>query len=83
MDTNIKNLVKIKGDADLNILAKKMEVMKGGSLMAYGIDQQGWMGQDVLIKIKSVLMDSHQELRIDHLKENLGIAFIVNKTAQI
>jgi hypothetical protein len=60
-----------------------MEVMKGGSLMAYGIDQQGWMGQDVLIKIKSVLMDSHQELRIDHLKENLEIAFIVNKTVQI
>jgi hypothetical protein len=75
--------VKIKWDADLNILAKKMEVMKGGSLMAYGIDQQGWMGQDVLIKIKNVLMDLYQEVRIDHLKENLGIAFIVNKTVQI
>jgi hypothetical protein len=60
-----------------------MEVMKGGSLMAYGIDQQGWMGQDVLIKIKSVLMDSHQELRKNHLKVNSGIAFIVNKTVQI
>jgi hypothetical protein len=83
MDTNIKNLVKIKWDADLDILAKKMEVIKGGSLMAYGIDQQGWMGQDVLIKIKNVLMDLYQEVRIDHLKENLGIAFIVNKTVQI
>jgi hypothetical protein len=82
MDTNIKNLVKIKWDADLDILAKKMEVIKGGSLMAYGIDQQGWMGQDVLIKIKNVLMDLYQEVRQNHKKVNSGIAFIVNKTIQ-
>jgi hypothetical protein len=44
-----------------------MELMKGGSMMAYGIDQQGWKGQDVLIKIKNVLMDSYQEVNIDHL----------------
>jgi hypothetical protein len=31
--------VKIKGDVDSILLARKMEVMKGRSLMVYGIDQ--------------------------------------------
>jgi hypothetical protein len=39
--------VKIKGDADSILLARKMEVLKRGIWMAYGIDQQGWMEPNV------------------------------------